>query len=127
MRRRGRSDDQQVFVFQLTLQARRGEAERRSLKMTKDESLEKMVFDFTDADLFGEEQAASWWESSDTVRWEQLQQFGKVFTTVYYKIKLIRSAGMSKAVFSLQRSVRFQRALLFAIINPQVTFLSLGT
>jgi len=74
-----------------------GKAERRSLKMTKDESLEKMVFDFTDAALFGEEQAASWWESSDTVR----------------------SAGMSKAVFSLQRSVRFQRALLFAIINPQ--------
>jgi len=100
-------------------QARRGEAERRSLKMTKDESLEKMIFDFTDAAIFGEEQAASWWESSDTVRWEQLQQFGKVFTTVYYKIKLIRSAGMSKAVFSLQRSVRFQRALLFAIINPQ--------
>ena len=86
-----------------------------------------MIFDFTDAAIFGEEQAASWWESSDTVRWEQLQQFGKVFTTVYYKIKLIRSAGMSKAVFSLQRSVRFQRALLFAIINPQVTFLSLGT
>merc|ERR1712037_168830 len=65
--------------------------------MTKDESLEKMVFDFTDAALFGEEQAASWWESSDTVR----------------------SAGMSKAVFSIQRSVRFQRALLFAIFNPQ--------
>merc|ERR1712037_950988 len=43
-----------------------GQAERRSLKMTKDESLEKMVFDFTDAALFGEEQAASWWESSDT-------------------------------------------------------------
>ena len=95
--------------------------------MTKDESLEKMVFDFTDADLFGEEQAASWWESSDTVRWEQMQQFGKAFTTVCHKIKLIRSAGMSKAVFSLQRSVRFQRALLFAIINPQVAFLSLGT
>jgi len=79
-------------------QARRGEAEIRSLKMTKDASQEeKMLFDFTNPALFGEEQAASWWESSDTVR----------------------SAGMSKAVFSLQRSVRFQRALLFAIINPQ--------
>ena len=33
---------------------------------------------------------------------------------------IIRSAGMSKAVFSLQRSVRFQRAVLFAMINPQV-------
>merc|ERR1711990_1311836 len=79
------------------ISAKSGEAERRSLKMTKEGSLEKMLFDFTDPALFGEEQAASWWESSDTVR----------------------SAGMSKAVFSLQRSVRFQRALLFAIINPQ--------
>merc|ERR1712013_283385 len=52
---------------------------------------------FTDPKIFGEEEAASWWESSDTVR----------------------SAGMSKAVFSLQRSVRFQRAVLFAMINPQ--------
>jgi len=77
--------------------AKSGEAERRSLKMTKEGSLEKMLFDFTDPALFGEEQAASWWESSDTVR----------------------SAGMSKAVFSLQRSVRFQRAVLFAMINPQ--------
>ena len=33
---------------------------------------------------------------------------------------ITRSAGMSKAVFSLQRSVRFQRAVLFAMINPQV-------
>jgi len=57
----------------------------------------KMLFDFTDPKIFGEEEAASWWESSDTVR----------------------SAGMSKAVFSLQRSVRFQRAVLFAMINPQ--------
>merc|ERR1719336_3190730 len=56
-----------------------------------------MLFDFTDPKIFGEEEAASWWESSDTVR----------------------SAGMSKAVFSLQRSVRFQRAVLFAMINPQ--------
>merc|ERR1719370_1190914 len=79
------------------ISAKSGEAERRSLKMTKEGSVEKMLFDFTDPALFGEEQAASWWESSDTVR----------------------SAGMSKAVFSLQRSVRFQRALLFAIINPQ--------
>merc|ERR1711971_1297663 len=78
-------------------EAKSGDAERRSLKMTKDGSVEKMLFDFTDPALFGEEQAASWWESSDTVR----------------------SAGMSKAVFSLQQSVRFQRAVLFAMINPQ--------
>merc|ERR1711974_463781 len=86
-----------VAASEETGQTRRGEVERRSLEMTKDESVEKILFDFTDPTLFGEEQAASWWESSDTVR----------------------SAGMSKAVFSLQRSVRFQRAVLFAMINPQ--------
>jgi len=86
-----------VAASEETGQTRRGEVERRSLKMTKDDSVEKILFDFTDPTLFGDEQAASWWESSDTVR----------------------SAGMSKAVFSLQRSVRFQRAVLFAMINPQ--------
>jgi len=75
----------------------RGDAERRSLMATKEQQGKKMLFDFTDPKIFGEEEAASWWESSDTVR----------------------SAGMSKAVFSLQRSVRFQRAVLFAMINPQ--------
>merc|ERR1712088_515452 len=75
----------------------RGDGERRSLMATKEQQGKKMLFDFTDPKIFGEEQAASWWESSDTVR----------------------SAGMSKAVFSLQRSVRFQRAVLFAMINPQ--------
>jgi len=76
-------------------QARKSEGERRSLKMTPKDGT--MLFDFTDPAIFGEEQAASWWESSDTVR----------------------SAGMSKAVFSLQRSIRFQRAVFFALINPQ--------
>jgi len=75
----------------------RGDGERRSLMATKVQQGKKMLFDFTDPKIFGEEEAASWWESSDTVR----------------------SAGMSKAVFSLQRSVRFQRAVLFAMINPQ--------
>ena len=37
---------------------------------------------------------------------------------------IIRSAGMSKAVFSLQRSIRFQRAVFFALINPQVAALT---
>jgi len=76
-------------------EARKSEGERRSLKMTSKDGT--MLFDFTDPAIFGEEQAASWWESSDTVR----------------------SAGMSKAVFSLQRSIRFQRAVFFALINPQ--------
>ena len=40
--------------------------------------MEKMLFDFTDPALFGEEQAASWWESSDTVRWEKLEQMSKI-------------------------------------------------
>ena len=31
---------------------------------------------------------------------------------------------MSKAVFSLQRSIRFQRAVFFALINPQVAALT---
>merc|ERR1719346_344685 len=75
----------------------RGDGERRSLMATKVQQGKKMLFDFTDPKIFGEEEAASWGESSDTVR----------------------SAGMSKAVFSLQRSVRFQRAVLFAMINPQ--------
>merc|ERR1711900_46683 len=35
-------------------EAKSGEAERRSLKMTKEGSLEKMLFDFTDPALFGE-------------------------------------------------------------------------
>jgi len=76
----------------------RGDGERRSLMATNEQQGKKMLFDFTDPKIFGEEEAASWWESSDTVR----------------------SAGMSKAVFSLQRSVRFQRAVFFAMINPQV-------
>merc|ERR1711872_584316 len=75
----------------------RGDGERRSLMAIKEQQGKKMLFDFTDPKIFAEEEAASWWESSDTVR----------------------SAVMSKAVFSLQRSVRFQRAVLFAMINPQ--------
>ena len=67
------------LTAQFTPQARRGEAEIRSLKMTKDASQEeKMLFDFTDPALFGEEQAASWWESSDTVRWGKLEQMSKI-------------------------------------------------
>jgi len=56
-----------------------------------------MLFDFTDPTSFGEEAAARWWESSDTVR----------------------TAGMSKASLTLHRSSLFQRAALFAVINPQ--------
>ena len=62
------------LATELTAQASGEEGERRSLKMTKEESLEKMLFDFTDPALFGEEQAGSWWESSDTVRWEPQKQ-----------------------------------------------------
>ena len=35
---------------------------------TKEQQGKKMLFDFTDHKIFGEEEAASWWESSDTVR-----------------------------------------------------------
>ena len=93
-----------------------------------------MLFDFTDPAIFGEEQAASWWESSDTVRWafwnfESIGEYRLIccwmaisyLTSTNY---VIRSAGMSKAVFSLQRSIRFQRAVFFALINPQVAALT---
>ena len=46
----------------------RDDGERRSLMPTKVEQGKKMLFDFTDPKIFGEEEAASWWESSDTVR-----------------------------------------------------------
>ena len=54
-------------VSHLSPQAR-GDAERRSLMATKGRHDGKMLFDFTDPKIFGEEEAASWWESSDTVR-----------------------------------------------------------
>ena len=89
-----------------------------------------MLFDFTDPAIFGEEQAASWWESSDTVRWafwnfESIGEYRLIccWMAILYLTStnyVIRSAGMSKAVFSLQRSIRFQRAVFFALINPQV-------
>ena len=56
-------DSKLQFTYQ---QARKSEGERRSLKMTPKDGT--MLFDFTDPAIFGEEQAASWWESSDTVR-----------------------------------------------------------
>lgn len=55
-----------------------------------------MMYNFT-SPSFTEANAASWYEISDTVR----------------------SAGMSKATFSLQKSSQFQRAVMFAVINPQ--------
>ena len=72
----------------LTPQTRRVEAERGSLKMTKDKSAEKILFDFTDPTLFDEEQAASWWESSDTVRWQQSNQ-----TVLIHNLMLDESAN----------------------------------
>jgi len=57
----------------------------------------RMIFNFNSAAEFGPEDAAAWYESSDTVR----------------------TAGMSKASFSLQRSRLFQRAVVFALLNPQ--------
>ena len=54
-------------VSHLSPQAR-GDGERRSLMATNEQQGKKMLFDFTDPKIFGEEEAASWWESSDTVR-----------------------------------------------------------
>merc|ERR1712141_336122 len=51
------------------------------------------IFDFNS----GVEQPEEWWEVSDTVR----------------------EPGMSKASFTLQKSRLFQRAVFFALLNPQ--------
>merc|ERR1712156_531369 len=59
-------------------------------------SMEK-IFDFNSEEEFTNDEAGNWYESSDTVR----------------------TAGMSKAAFSLQKSKLFQRAVMFAVINPQ--------
>ena len=59
--------------------------------------------------------ATLWGEEKDPRSFCVIWFIRKEVLTVYS-----RSAGMSKAVFSLQRSVRFQRAVLFAMINPQV-------
>merc|ERR1719499_3038609 len=55
------------------------------------------IFNFNSESEFSSEDIQSWYESSDTVR----------------------NAGMSKAVISLQKSPMFQRAVMFAMINPQ--------
>lgn len=55
---------------------------------------ETILFDFTSCDP---SEADSWMEVSDTVR----------------------EPGMSKAVFALQRTMLFQRGVMFAMINPQ--------
>merc|ERR1711892_1345945 len=57
----------------------------------------QMIIDFTSSEAFGETEASLWYESSDTVR----------------------TPGMSKAVFGLQKSKLFQRANFFALLNPQ--------
>lgn len=55
-----------------------------------------VLFDFTSPDVT-EEDLAGWVESSDTVR----------------------EPGMSKAAIVLQKSQLFQRAVMFALLNPQ--------
>ena len=69
-----------------------------SFSRTASESSEmKTIFNFNSETEFSEEDASSWWESSDTVR----------------------TPGMSKASFVLQKSRVFQRAIFFALLNPQ--------
>lgn len=57
----------------------------------------RTIFNFNSETDFSEADASSWWESSDTVR----------------------TPGMSKASFVLQKSRLFQRAIFFALLNPQ--------
>merc|ERR1719468_808261 len=57
----------------------------------------RTIFNFNSEDTFSAADANSWWESSDTVR----------------------EPGKSKASFVLQKSRLFQRAVFFAMLNPQ--------
>jgi len=57
----------------------------------------RTIFNFNSEDQFSASDADSWWESSDTVR----------------------EPGKSKASFVLQQSRLFQRAVFFAMLNPQ--------
>ena len=69
-----------------------------SFSSTNSESTEmRTIFNFNSETEFTDEDAHSWWESSDTVR----------------------TPGMSKASFVLQKSKLFQRAIFFALLNPQ--------
>merc|ERR1711973_479949 len=57
----------------------------------------KIIFNFSSENDFASEDVDNWWESSDTVR----------------------EPGKSKAAFVLQKSKLFQRAVFFAMLNPQ--------
>lgn len=67
------------------------------LFMEINQASKNMLFDFRSAQSFNQKDAEAWTEISDTVR----------------------KPGMSKAIFTLQKTQLFQRAILFAIINPQ--------
>jgi len=84
------------LVLIVSILATSGVAKSADTKSGMDPSLE-VIFNFNSNAEFSSEDASAWYESSDTVR----------------------SAGMSKAVFSLQKSKVFQRAVMFAVINPQ--------
>merc|ERR1719348_922570 len=57
----------------------------------------KIIYNFASENDFASEDVDNWWESSDTVR----------------------EPGKSKAAFVLQKSKLFQRAVFFAMLNPQ--------
>jgi hypothetical protein len=64
----------------------------------------EVIFNFNSETQFGAEDANRWYESSDTVRF--VLSCGQTwFYDFFY-----RTPGMSKAVFSLQKSKVFQRA-----------------
>jgi len=58
---------------------------------------ERFLFDFRNETEFTAADTDSWWEVSDTVR----------------------RVGMSKAAFVLQETQVYQRAVMFAVLNPQ--------
>ena len=65
---------------------------RNLIKMTNQSTTEMMLFDFTTTD-----NVTNWYEVSDTVR----------------------NVGKSKATLVLQKTKIFQRAIFFALLNPQ--------
>ena len=81
------------------------------------------IFNFNSESEFSNEDIQAWYESSDTVRLVNFRLSRGIFYllifSVPHNIDVPRNAGMSKAVFSLQKSPMFQRAVMFAMINPQ--------
>ena len=101
----------------------------------------RTIFNFNSEDTFTASDADTWWESSDTVRWGNTglwlvgtghvtwiltsDWLGQITCAEYWLwyswLTFYREPGKSKASFVLQKSRLFQRAVFFAMLNPQVS------